>query len=158
MANNPTPSYDLEAPAVEGPDGSFLGKYYCRLILADYERTRPFAPSSWDISKGKTIFLPLPRELSDDTSSKYSEESIEGIGDIINYDAGFLGRLLLTSVGPIIGGVGKAATDAGGGIGGLIAAGAENTGLNSKNITSALQSVTGYAPNPIQQFCLQDQN
>jgi hypothetical protein len=135
--------------ASQGPDGSFLGKYYCRLILGDYERTRPFAPGSWKIENGQTIFLPLPRELSDSTSGRYNEESIEGIGDIVNRDPlGLTGRTILTNIGPGLGAIGEAATDALGGAGKMIASAAENAGITSRNITSALQSVTGYAPNP----------
>lgn len=141
--------YKEEAESLPGPAQSFLGKYYCRLILGDYERTRPMAPGTWNIKNGKTVFLPLPRELSDDTSTRYSEESIEGIGDIINADPLGLGlRTLMTNVGPALAGLAGAATDAGGGIGNLISKAAENAGISGKNVTSALQSVTGYAPNP----------
>jgi hypothetical protein len=135
--------------ATQGPDGSFLGKYYCRLILADYERPLPFSPGSWDVSKGKTVFLPLPRELSDATSGRYNEENIEGIGDIINYDPGGLGfRLALQGTGPALGKIAEAVTNAAGGLGGVAAAGADVVGINSKNITSAIQSITGKSPNP----------
>jgi len=145
----PTTLFETEAPLSDGPDGSFLGKYYCRLILADYERTRPFSPGSWDISKGKTIFLPLPRELSDTTSGRYNEESIEGIGDIFNFDPLGLGaRTVLQNIGPGFGAVGNALTKSLGGLGNMLSSAADNVGINSKNITSAIQSQTGYSPNP----------
>jgi hypothetical protein len=135
--------------STQGPDGSFLGKYYCRLILADYERPLPFSPGSWDVSKGQTIFLPLPRELSDATSGRYNEESIEGIGDLINFDPAGLGfRIALEGAGPTLGAVAGAITKAAGGLGSIAAGAAEVGGVNSKNITSAIQSVTGKSPNP----------
>jgi hypothetical protein len=140
--------FATEAPSSQGPDGSFLGKYYCRLILGDYERTRPFAPGSWKIENGKTIFLPLPRELSDSTSGRYNEASIEGIGDILNFDPLGLGvRTAMESAGPLLD-FAASKVDKLGKVGEGLTSAAENAGINGRNLTSAIQSQTGYSPNP----------
>lgn len=141
--------YTRDLSSLAGPAQSFLGKYYCRLILGDYERTRPMAPATWNIQNGQTVFLPLPRELSDDTSNRYSEESIEGIGDIINRDPMGLGiRGALVNAAPAVGGISNAFLGALGGAGRLVSNAADNAGITTKNATSALQSLFGLSPNP----------
>lgn len=135
--------------ASRGPDGSYLGKYYCRLLIGEYDRTRPFEPSAW--KPYDFIFLPIPRELSDDTFVQYSETNLEGVGDLINLNPmGLMGRLVLNGVGPLIEtAVTAGAAGAGGAFGKALAGGiSEATGINGKNITSAIQSTIGYAPNP----------
>lgn len=141
--------YASSAPDVKGPAGSFLGKYYCRLLLGEYDRTRPFEPGSWKPTQ--SIFLPIPKDLTDDTYVSYSETALEGVGDLINFDfAGLGSRAALNAVGPILG-AGATATMAGlfGSAGEKIADKISDvTGLSSKNITSAAQSALGYSPNP----------
>ena len=132
-----------------GPSESYLGKYYCRLLLGKYTRTKPFEPQEW--KPEESIFLPIPRELSDETSVNYNETNLEGVGDIINANpAGLAGRAFFNGVGPLAGALGNASLS---GLGGSVLqkigqGAADVTGVTAENITSALQSSTGYAPNP----------
>ena len=135
--------------ASRGPDESYLGKYYCRILLGEYNRTRPFEPGDW--KPNNALFLPLPRELTDDSLVQYSETNLEGVGDLINLNpAGLAGRLVLNGVGPLIeAGVQAGAAGVGGSFGTKVVGGIqEATGLTGKNITSAIQNVIGRAPNP----------
>lgn len=141
--------YAQKAPDIKGPAGSFLGKYYCRLLLGAYDRTRPFEPGAWTPSQA--IFLPIPKELSDDSYVNYSETNLEGVGDLINLNpAGLAGRMVLNGAGPLIEATVQAtAAGVGGSFASKLTSGiADATGLTGKNITSAIQSVSGYSPNP----------
>ena len=132
-----------------GPSDSYLGKYYCRLLIGEYKRTKPFSPQDWTPNQS-TIFLPIPKELSDDTYAGYSEASIQGVGDIINGDlAGLAGRSVLNAVGPLAEtGINKL-TSFGGDLGTKLGEAAKNvSGISAESISSAVQSITGYAPNP----------
>lgn len=143
-------SFSDLAPDASGPAGSFLGKYYCRLLLGPYTRTRPFATSSW--TPQQVVFLPIPKDLADDTSVNYSETNLEGVGDIINLDpGGFVGRLAFGQGGAQLLEAGASATAAafGGPLGlKILDKVKEVSGVNTQNITSAIQAVSGYSPNP----------
>ena len=147
ITNNPSDVERFYSDA--GPPSSYLGKYYCRLLIGEYKRTDAFDPSSWTPSQ--SVFLPLPRELSEDTSTNFNETSLQGVGDLMNGEAKALGvRTLLNGIGDLAekvpGALGNAAF---GSLGKKVAEKAMGYGgINAENITSAIQVGTGYAPNP----------
>lgn len=160
MANEYTPQFQSDPGSTKdkyntiinnepGPPDSFLGAYYCRIMLGKYQRTRPFEPETW--SPNKVLFLPLPSTLSDDSRAEFSEESLESIGDLMNLDAATgVGSILLRKSGAALEKVS----------GSLIAGAFGDTGLKVKEmlkgasgitaekLTSAIQQFSGVAPNP----------
>lgn len=132
-----------------GPSNSYLGIYYCRLMLGKYQRTRPFEPQNW--SPEKTLLLPLPQELFDETRAEFSDMGLEAVGNIMNLDvATGLGAAALKSVGDVTAGLASATlAGVGGNVGSKIGeklAGA--AGITPERITSAVQQQIGMAPNP----------
>lgn len=132
-----------------GPPNSSIGSYYCRLMVGKYERQRPFDPQKWTPSK--SIFLPLPSELTDENPVNYSDVNLESVGDLINLDAMTgLGAIALRSSGDAIAGLGTATlTAAFGRTASKVTKLAGNvTGITGDKITSAIQQTVGLAPNP----------
>lgn len=132
-----------------GPPGSSLGKYYCRLMLGKYTRTRPFEPETWE--PNKSIILPLPQEMFDESIANYSDINLETIGNLLNQDAVTgLGSIALRQSGSILSGtINAGAAAAFGKIGSKIAGTlTKGAGITPEKITSAIQQSIGVAPNP----------
>ena len=150
-----------DAAQDHGVAGSFLGKYYTRIIIGKYERPKPFA--SPEFKQTMAVFLPIPNELRDDTTVSYTNINLETVGDVINGALGAgAGSALLRKSGDLAAAVGggaaaiaTAAASALPGAFGKIAGGATETITGAigslfpaEQITSALQQSRGVAPNP----------
>lgn len=123
-----------------GPSNSFLGEYYCRLLIGKYERTRPFEPNNWKFSK--SIFLPLPTPLVDESLANYTDVNLGPVGNILNNDAVTgLGAIALDKSGNMSMGLAAAAFKVPTQI-------AKSAGITPEKITSAIQQSIGVAPNP----------
>ena len=144
-----------------GLAGSFLGKYYMRIMIGKFERPNPFEEVKFDPKI--SIFLPLPTSLNDVSSVDYSNVNLETIGDAINGSSSTGTAAGLRQAGNIISGVGNAAGNLAGAAGGAVknplaafaaqtAIGAAQQYFNSilppEQMTSALQQSAGVAPNP----------
>ena len=147
----------------QGPDGSMLGKFYCRILIGKYKREAPFENSNW--TPHSNIVLPLPDVLRDTTSVKYGNIDQETVGDFFNMDAltgvgGALyrgvGSAISTGIGNV-GGAGVAALIAaitkgkGGDIGGKLGSAANQALQNTfaaDKLQSAIEQKVGVAPNP----------
>ena len=144
-----------------GIAGSFLGKYYMRIMLGPYNRPKPF--NNPKFNPKISIFLPLPTSLNDVTSVDYSNVNLETIGDAINGSSSIGAAAGLRQSGNIISGVGNAGASMLGAAAGAIkdpriafAAGAAvgaaqdyfNSILPAEQMTSAIQQSAGVAPNP----------
>ena len=144
-----------------GLAGSFLGKYYMRIMIGKFERPNPFKETAFDPKI--SIFLPLPTSLNDVSSVDYSNVNLETIGDAINGSSSTGTAAGLRQSGNIISGVGNAAGNLAGAAGGAVknplaafaaqtVIGAAQQYFNSilppEQMTSALQQSFGVAPNP----------
>ena len=142
--------------------------YYMTLRLAPYSRPTPFYKTEFKTEK--IIMLPLPSELRDDTNVGYSTADLGLIGDIINGGVGAAEAYGLRMAGT----VGTyTASKLAGALGGALGAGAGkllgktadniaelsikgsrmgqgliNQTLPPEQITTAVQQITGLAPNP----------
>lgn len=133
----------------KGPPDSFIGKYYTRLMIGPYVRTRPFEVGEW--KPNLSIFLPIPIELTDDTYVNFSETNLGTVGNLMNNDlATGAGAILLNNAGNILGGLASAGLAARFGAAGTAAAAIASraTDINNDTISSALQQQLGMAPNP----------
>lgn len=151
----------LDTTSDTGLSGSILGKYHTRLTIGEYKRPTPFSSSKFGVKK--ILYFPLPSDLRDSTSVGYTNQNLESVGDLINGSfASGLGAAALRNAGPIIkntltevGAVVGMATTA---FGGKYADAANKIGskvgtaigkvFGEDQITSAIQQVTGLAPNP----------
>ncbi len=144
---------------------SKLAEYYMTIRIGDYVRPKPFADAKTTYTK--TIILPLPMELRDDTAVNYNNQDLKTVGDVINgaYKEGAASYALSKS-GSALSGLGAAAGGAvtGGAIEGGAAAGSARSMLGNKfgemvsggiadafppeQIASAIQQGMGMAPNP----------
>lgn len=144
-----------------GIGGSFLGKYYMRIMLGKYNRPTPFGKT--EFKPTISCFLPLPTSLNDVTSVDYSNVNLETIGDAINGATSMGQAAALRMSGQIISGVGNAAGTLGSAAAGAVknpvtalvgqaAIGAAQQYMNSilpaEQMTSAIQQTAGVAPNP----------
>lgn len=148
IENQPFAEFIRTTDNGKGPPDSFIGKYYTRLTIGKYKRTRPFETGEW---KGNlSIFLPLPMELTDENYVNYSDVNLSTIGNIMNQDVlTGAGAVILNNVGNILGGVSSAAlTAANKGLGKAATAVAKASDINAETITSAVQQIAGVAPNP----------
>lgn len=148
----------------DGPDGSMLGKFHCRLSIGKYERQRPFKNSTW--RPHSMIYLPLPDVLKDSTSVKYGGMDLETVGDFFNLDfvtgvGGALyrgvGSAISTGIGNLSGaGLAAAIAAATGGkasgvgdkLGAALNKGIQKDLLPGDKIQSAIEQKVGVAPNP----------
>lgn len=151
---------DTSKEQSHGVSGSFLGKYYTRLLIGTYERPKPFASPTF--KNTAAVFLPLPNELRDDTSVGYTNVNLETVGDVINGAFGGGGgtrAALLRKSGDMVStalGIGGDLLAAGAGaLAGnaaekIVGAGADIVGslFPAEQITSAIQQSFGLAPNP----------
>jgi hypothetical protein len=143
--------------------GTLLGKYYMRIAIGKYQRPRPFGTPK--LNPRFYIFLPLPKSLADVTSVGYSDQNLESVGDFMNGATGSSGAsaaAILRRSGDLISAVGNFGADAasaaakntGGMVGGGAALGINelkqsmNSIFPADQITSAVQQVSGIAPNP----------
>lgn len=153
MANIYENDPSVKTPNSTNPTGSAIGKYYTRLRIGKYERPHPFTPS--EIKEGLlTVFLPLPDQLSDSTTVKYTETPLESVGDFIN-NPGEAGRALaFRKMGTAIesGASGFAGAMATRGTGSSSAGDFMQKQISSimpaEKINSAIQQDMGMAPNP----------
>ena len=145
--------------------GSLLGPYYVKLRMGPYKRPQPFAQTAWTPSK--TIILPLPQELRDDTRAEYAGTELNSVGDVINgsiqggvvaaglrYAGGAASKAISSGGGAVLGAVlgrGQAEGSAAAKLG-QFASKAVEGGLSelfpADQMTSALQQAAGMAPNP----------
>jgi len=145
---------------INSPTDSYLGKYYTQLTLGEYSRPAPFTSSEFKTKK--IIYFPLPVDLRDNTSVGYNNnnQNLESVGDIINGDsvndigpglraalARNSGELIKSTASNVLG-AGVDAYFGGyskflGKIGGAI-----DKVISADQITSAIQQMTGTAPNP----------
>ena len=142
----------------QGVAGSYLGKYYTRILIGKYDRPKPFASPKFE--QTMAIFLPIPNELRDDTSVSYTNINLETVGDIVNgaglgATAGAIGLRKSGDVVETVLGAGKTILDAGGNAAGKTIGNiteAITSGVMSlfpaEQITSAIQQSLGVAPNP----------
>lgn len=139
----------------EAPANSKLGPYYTRIILGDYKRPKPFDKS--EFIPNTYIFLPIPSELRDDTNVSWSTDNLETVGDVLNGQvAGGVEAALLRNSGKIITATAGVFSDAAGaladtaGVGGAFDRGADIVSnlFPASQITSAVQTELGFAPNP----------
>jgi hypothetical protein len=143
-----------------GIGGSFLGKYYTRLLIGPYQRPKPFDQTRF---KPKySVFLPLPTDLRDLTRVDYNTPNLETVGDFVNGADGATRAAVLRTSGDIISGTGQlgarvlggAAEAAPGAAGKILGAvtGAATNYINqlfqADQMTSAIQQSAGIAPNP----------
>ena len=147
--NDPTAA----SPKATNPTGSAIGKYYTRLRIGKYERPHPFSPS--EIKEGLlTVFLPLPDQLSDSTTVKYTETPLESVGDFINNPGEMIPTLAFRKIGAAIeagaSGLGGAATAAttGSSAAGDFMQKQLSSIIPAEKINSAIQQDMGMAPNP----------
>lgn len=157
---------DLRTQSTEnnnGPAGSMLGRFYCRLSIGKYERQSPFTDSSW--RPHSMLYLPLPDVLKDSTAAKYGGMDLETVGDFFNMDfatgvGGALyrnaGTAISTGVGNLSGAAlsamiaaasGGKASGVGDKLGAALNKGMQNTFPGDK-IQSAIEQKFGVAPNP----------
>ena len=133
-------------------------KYYCTLKLGEYDRPEPFDVAA--VKAKKVIRLPLPQEMRDDTPVNYNRQDLTLVGDIINDDfgSGMAAEVLRQSgdlAGTVIQAGAEATRMAGGktpsvglGLLGNLAGQALGNAFDPAAITSAIQQMTGVAPNP----------
>lgn len=152
----PSSATDLQT----GITGSMIGKYYCRLLIGEYSRPKPFVSAEWNPKTN--IYLPLPDSLRDTTSLKYSGTDMESVGDLINGSIlGGIGSLGLRNLGSVaskaagsISGATVGAALAAGKMGGLsdTIGAAVSEGIQSafpaSTVQSAFEQSFGVAPNP----------
>jgi len=150
----------METIEDQGPNDSYLGKYYTRMTIGEYSRPGPFKSSEFKTKK--VLYFPLPVDLRDNTSVGYNNQNLESVGDLINADTAGFGAAALRNAGPIFKGavselaavVGMATTSFGGKYAGAankigsVATGAIGKVFSEDQITSAIQEYTGLAPNP----------
>lgn len=141
-----------ETQPASNPTGSALGKYYTRLRLGKYKRPHPFEESAWDARL--IAYLPLPDQLQDTTSVKYSDTNLEAVGDYINQKNEFGPTLVLRNAGAAISGLLSS------GAGALATGVTQNQAVGdfaekqignifpADKINSALQQSLGATPNP----------
>jgi len=127
--------------------GSLLGDYYMTIRIGPYVRPEPFREGSF--VPNKTIRLPLPQELRDDTSVGYNNVDLESVADLLNGD-------ITSGVGAVVlRNVAQAGTEFAGGIASAIpgdlatqVADGVSSVLPPDQLTTALQQAMGVAPNP----------
>lgn len=141
-------------------DVSKHGKYYMSIKLGPYKRPKPFSPTEW--KPVKTVYLPIPQELRDDTSGSFANEDLNTVGDLIN--GAFTGGAMsvgLRKGGDVISKVGSAVLGGAAGFAGRLTGNAKmgdllNSAVSDMasdlfpgdKISSAIQQSTGLAPNP----------
>lgn len=138
---------------------SLLGKYWTQIRVGPYDRPTPLSPG--DFKTERTIILPLPTELRDDTAVGYTNLDLTSTGDVINGSiGGGLAAYALRKSGDVISG--GASAIAGAGAGALAGLGGEALGdavqeavsggiaeaFPPDQVASAIQQSLGAAPNP----------
>ena len=153
MANIYENDPSVQSSKASNPTGSAIGKYYTRLRIGKYERPHPFTPS--EIKEGLlTVFLPLPDQLSDSTTVKYTETPLESVGDFINNPGEMIPTLAFRKIGAAIeagaSGFSGAATTAktGSSSAGDFMQKQLSSIIPAEKINSAIQQDMGMAPNP----------
>lgn len=128
--------------------GMRIGKYFSTLRLGKYKRTHPFEPNKW--TPTKQIILPLPANLKDGVSAKYTNNiEMNNLGDLQNLDlAGAAGSALLRGSG-LTTGILKGAASLVSGATTALSLGQVNidTGKDEQYAT-IYQQMSGMAPNP----------
>lgn len=141
-----------ETEPASNPTGSALGKYYTRLRIGKYERPDPFKTSKWE--GNLYVYLPLPDQLQDTTTVKYSETNLEAIGDLINQPSEMPTTLLFRQAGAL---ANKLITETGGAVGTAVGRSSKvgdfvesqlGNIFPADKINSALQQTVGMTPNP----------
>lgn len=155
--------YFQQAPKIntsadyQGPEDSFLGPYFTRILLGPYERPTPFQQSTWE--PDLELRLPLPTKLRDMTSVSYAQVELQGQGDLV-YGLGDqaeatglrggaqLGASAIEKITGTLGrGKSRTAQGIGAVLGGITAAAGAN-GITPENIAASIQEGLGKAPNP----------
>lgn len=133
-------------------------KYYCTLRLSEYSRPDPFDTSYF--KPKKTIRLPLPMELRDDTAVAFNNVDTQLIGDLLNGDfgsglaaeglrqIGTLGSSIIGAGAAVLGAGAAASTSLGSGLAQKVTGEALTNAFQADQITAAVQSGLGVAPNP----------
>ena len=141
-----------ETDPKSNPSGSALGKYFTRIRLGKYERPDPFQYSNWDSKL--FVYLPLPDQLLDNTSVKYSDTNLEAVGDLINQAENMPATTLFRQAGSlassVIGGAGNLAGTTllrSSKVGDFVEKQLGNI-FPAEKINSALQQTMGATPNP----------
>lgn len=132
--------------------GSYIGKYYTRLRIGPYKRPHPFKESSFE--SNLIVYLPLPDQLQDTTTVKYTSTDLETVGDLMDAANEAAPTLLLRKAGTAINaGVSGLA-------GSLTTAATQSSSagdfmqkqlgsiFSAEKINSAIQQSMGMAPNP----------
>lgn len=136
----------------KNPTGSAIGKYYTRIRLGEYKRPNPFR--EMEVSDRLIVYLPLPDQLVDNTTVKYSETNLEAVGDFINNPIESGPTLLFRRAGAAIesgaSGLGGSATTAmtGSSTAGDFMQKQISSIMPAEKINSAIQQEMGMAPNP----------
>lgn len=139
---------------------SLLGKYWTQIKVGPYERPTPLSPG--DFKTDRTIILPLPTELRDDTAVGYTNLDLTSTGDVINGSiGGGAAAYALRKSGDVISGGASALGGAVAGVAGQAllgqaagdaAQGAVQGGIAEAfppdQVASAIQQSFGAAPNP----------
>lgn len=140
---------------------SLMGKYWTQIRMGPYIRPKPLDPGKWTTER--TIILPLPTELRDDTAINYTNMDLTSTGDLINGSVGGgMAAYALRKSGDVISGGASAVLGAGAGAlaqgltgmesAGDFAQGAVGGGIAEAfppdQVASAIQQSFGVAPNP----------
>jgi len=145
--------YETTPSRATNPTGSAIGKYYTRIRLGEYKRPNPFR--EMEVNERLVVYLPLPDQLVDNTTVKYSENNLEAVGDFINNPLESGPTLLLRKAGTAIesgasgfGGAAATAMPGGSSTAGDFMQKQISSIMPAEKINSAIQQEMGMAPNP----------
>lgn len=130
-------------------------RYYMTMRVFSYDRTKLFKKA--DDDPQYTVTLPLPTELADRQYANYSTANMQAVGTFVDegMSAGLGAQLAMTAgisavgsiAGAAVGALSKASPTFGK-VAGVATSAAAAAGINTENITNAIEQRMGAAPNP----------